>query len=176
MKTLRLLLLVMIAGVLSFGAICGGKKSPTLTPPKPAEQPEEQVTIEKPKVENEIPTPPVEEEAKEPIVFENIYFDFNKYELKPEARGILNRIAEKLRENPEVNIRIEGNCDERGTEQYNLALGEKRALEAKKFLIGAGISANRIEIISYGEENPIDPGHNEKAWAKNRRDEFKILQ
>jgi peptidoglycan-associated lipoprotein len=107
---------------------------------------------------------------------ERIYFDFDKSELKPEARAILTKKAEWLRKNPQFSVKIEGNCDERGTNEYNLALGERRANAAMKFLNALGVSANRISTISYGEERPADPRHNEEAWAKNRRDEFKLME
>ncbi len=107
---------------------------------------------------------------------EKIYFDFDKSDLKPDARAILDKKAAWLRANPEYSIRIEGNCDERGTIEYNLALGERRAVAAKDYLVALGISGDRIATLSYGEERPADPGHNEQAWAKNRRDEFKLLK
>lgn len=107
---------------------------------------------------------------------EHIYFDFDRSELKPEARTILNKKAAWLKANPDLSIRIEGNCDERGTNEYNLALGERRANAAWKFLNALGISGNRMESISYGEEKPAVMGHNESAWSKNRRDEFKIIK
>ncbi|MBW1679996.1 MAG: peptidoglycan-associated lipoprotein Pal [Deltaproteobacteria bacterium] len=107
---------------------------------------------------------------------ENIYFDFDKSDLKPEAQVVLKKKAEWLRNNPAYKLRIEGHCDERGTNEYNLALGERRAHSARNFLIALGISGDRIATISYGEERPVDPGHNEAAWAKNRRDEFKLIK
>jgi peptidoglycan-associated lipoprotein len=107
---------------------------------------------------------------------EHIYFDFDKSDLKPEAQAVLKSKAEWLKANPGYAVRIEGHCDERGTTEYNLALGERRAEAAKKFLTALGISNDRLRTISYGEENPADPGHNEEAWAKNRRDEFKLLE
>jgi peptidoglycan-associated lipoprotein len=76
---------------------------------------------------------------------------------------------------PTIKIQIEGHCDERGTSEYNLALGERRANSAKKYLISLGMPADRISTISYGKEKPLDPGHNEEAWSKNRRDHFIIL-
>jgi len=105
---------------------------------------------------------------------ERIYFDFDRSNLKPEAQTNLKRKAEWLRANIQFSIVIEGNCDERGTSEYNLALGERRANAAKTFLTSMGVSEIRISAISYGEERPADPGHNEEAWAKNRRDEFKV--
>ncbi len=107
---------------------------------------------------------------------ENIHFDFDKSELKPEARAILVKKAEWLRNNEDFSVRIEGHCDERGTNEYNLALGERRANAAWKFLNALGISGNRMTTISYGEERPADPRHNEEAWSKNRRDEFKLIR
>ena len=107
---------------------------------------------------------------------ENIAFDFDKSELKPEARAILVKKAEWLRNNSEFSVRIEGHCDERGTNEYNLALGERRANAAWKFLNALGISGSRMTTISYGEERPADPRHNETAWSKNRRDEFKLIR
>ncbi len=107
---------------------------------------------------------------------ENVFFDFDKSELKPEARAILVKKAEWLRNNSEFSVRIEGHCDERGTNEYNLALGERRANAAWKFLNALGISGSRMTTISYGEERPADPKHNESAWSKNRRDEFKLIR
>ena len=103
-----------------------------------------------------------------------IYFDFDKSVLRPEAQAILRKKAEWLMANTKFSIVIEGNCDERGTNEYNLALGERRAITAKNFLVSMGVSMDRVSTISYGEEKPADPGHNDKAWAKNRRDEFKV--
>ena len=114
--------------------------------------------------------------AAEILAFESesIYFDFDKSDLKANAKANLKKKANWLQKNPSFSVRIAGNCDERGTQEYNLALGERRAYSAKKFLLALGISGNRISTISYGEENPADPGHNEKAWAKNRRDDFEL--
>ncbi|MBN2062478.1 MAG: peptidoglycan-associated lipoprotein Pal [Deltaproteobacteria bacterium] len=107
---------------------------------------------------------------------EHIYFDFDKSELKPEARAILTKKAEWLRANPGFSVRIEGHCDERGTNEYNLALGERRADAAWKFLNALGVSSNRMTTVSYGEERPAVAGHNEAAWSKNRRDQFKLIK
>ncbi len=104
--------------------------------------------------------------------FPNIHFDFDKYDLKPEARRILTEIAEYMKRCPDVILTIEGHCDERGSNEYNLALGWKRANEAKRFLVALGISPDRIITVSYGEERPLCFEHNEACWAKNRRDHF----
>ncbi len=113
---------------------------------------------------------------EEKRIFKNIYFDFDKSDIKPESRPVLEKIAAYLLKNPALDLLIEGHCDERGTEEYNLALGERRALSARRYLIGLGVASKRLQTISYGEERPLDPGHDETAWAKNRRAEFKPLQ
>ncbi|MCM8815206.1 MAG: peptidoglycan-associated lipoprotein Pal [Candidatus Omnitrophica bacterium] len=118
----------------------------------------------------------VEPEEKLKEIFQPIYFDFDRYNIKTSEQKKLKILAEYLRNNPEISILIEGHCDERGSDEYNLVLGEKRALSARSFLIGLGIAPARLYTISYGESKPVDPGHNEEAWAKNRRAEFKIKQ
>ncbi len=105
---------------------------------------------------------------------ELIHFDFDSYELKPQDREILKEKASILRNREEIDLMIEGHCDERGTEEYNLALGERRARAAYEYLILLGVSPDRLDIISYGEEKPLDPRHNEQAWAKNRRAQFRV--
>ena len=105
---------------------------------------------------------------------EDIHFDFDKYNIRQDDRQILSRNAAYLSKNINVKIVIEGNCDERGTAEYNMALGERRADEAKQYLVNLGINGKRITTISYGSEKPLDPGHDEDAWAKNRRDHFAV--
>jgi peptidoglycan-associated lipoprotein len=107
---------------------------------------------------------------------ENIYFDFDKAVLKAEAKENLKKKAAFLRVNPSYSVLIGGNCDERGTEEYNLALGERRANSAKEYLMALGISGDRIKTISYGELRPADPASNPVAWALNRRDTFTLFQ
>jgi peptidoglycan-associated lipoprotein len=107
---------------------------------------------------------------------ESIYFDFDKAELKPGAQAALKKKADWLWANPQYSVSIEGHCDERGTDEYNLALGDRRAHAARKFLMALGISGERLSTISYGEESPADPAHSEGAWAKNRRDEFRLIK
>jgi len=120
-------------------------------------------------------TPGIEGEVFESSLLKDIHFDFDKYDIRPEDAEILKGNAALLQKNPTVKIQVEGHCDERGTSEYNLALGERRANSAKKYLVSLGIPENRISTISYGKEKPLDPGHNEEAWAKNRRDHFIIL-
>ncbi|WP_028575685.1 peptidoglycan-associated lipoprotein Pal [Desulfonatronovibrio hydrogenovorans] len=116
------------------------------------------------------------QDAVDEILASRIHFDFDSYELKPEARSSLQKISEHMKRFRDLRLVIEGHCDERGTAEYNLALGERRARAAYEFLILLGIESNRLQIISYGEERPLDPRSNETAWAQNRRAEFKILQ
>ena len=109
-----------------------------------------------------------------PIEFGDVFYEFDKHALRDDARDVLSRNARVLREAPAVRVLIEGHCDERGTNEYNMALGDKRARSAKEFLVNYGIDASRIELISYGEERPFAPGRNEVAWAQNRRAHFVI--
>lgn len=111
---------------------------------------------------------------RERFLNEDIHFEFDKSRLLSEAKEILKVKAKWLRAHPDVSAIIEGHCDERGTNEYNIALGDRRAHSAKGFLIDLGIAEERLTPISYGEERPVDPGHNEKAWAKNRRAHFVI--
>ena len=104
----------------------------------------------------------------------DINFDFDKSNIRPGDGQILSDHAAFLLKNKHAKIVIEGNCDERGTAKYNLALGDRRAKEAKKYLVNAGVDSKRIKTISYGKERPLDPGHDEDAWAKNRRDHFVV--
>ncbi len=104
----------------------------------------------------------------------DIHFDFDQYSIGQEDRKILSSHADYLLKNKMVKIVIEGNCDERGTTEYNLALGDRRAQEARKFLVNSGVDQKRIKTTSYGKERPFDPDHNEEAWAKNRRDHFVV--
>jgi peptidoglycan-associated lipoprotein len=108
------------------------------------------------------------------FVQEDVFFAFDSAALSGEARDVLRFKAKWLQENPGVNILIEGHTDERGTGEYNLALGERRALTARDFLVNLGISPERIRTVSYGEERPADPGHDAEAWARNRRAHFVI--
>ena len=104
-----------------------------------------------------------------------IHFDFNKADIKPEDQTTLDYKARILQANSALTIRVNGFADERGSDEYNLALGMRRATSAKRYLLNKGIADARVETFSYGEDRPVDPGHNEDAWAKNRRDEFQIL-
>lgn len=122
-----------------------------------------------------------EENLTEEEIFKNeikdVFFDFDKYNLRPDAVETLKKDADVLiHKLPNVKIIIEGHCDERGSEEYNLALGDKRANAAKDFLVKLGVDPSRIRTISYGEEKPFALGHNEKAWALNRRAHFVLVK
>ena len=109
---------------------------------------------------------------EEPLSLQNIYFEFDKSRITPEAEAVLKNNAKWMMENPSAMVTVEGHCDERGTDEYNMALGERRAQSAKQYLIRLGIDPARFVTVSYGEEKPADPRHNEEAWAKNRRAVF----
>jgi peptidoglycan-associated lipoprotein len=119
--------------------------------------------------------PGIEGEIFESKLLKDIHFDFDKYDIRPGDTEILKENGTLLNKYLNVKIQIEGHCDERGTVEYNLALGERRANSTKKYLTSLGISPDRISTISYGKERPADPGHNEEAWAKNRRAHTIIL-
>jgi peptidoglycan-associated lipoprotein len=122
------------------------------------------------------PTPVVKEDLTNAAVLEkyvkHVYFDFDKFDIRDDAKATLEKNAEFLRGNPAIRIRIEGHCDERGTDDYNMGLGERRASAVKSYLVTLGVEAGRIETISMGKQRPLDPGHDEAAWAKNRRGHF----
>ena len=118
---------------------------------------------------------PIANAAELKIALESVYFDFDSSVLSQDARKKLVNNAEKLSKDGKVRIRIEGNCDERGSDEYNIALGERRAKAAIQYLATLGIPEKRLSSISYGKEKPAVEGHDETAWAKNRRDEFVIV-
>ncbi|MGB7063308.1 MAG: OmpA family protein [Candidatus Zixiibacteriota bacterium] len=165
-KTSILLVGILVLLLFSF---CGKKPPPVKEPTPPVvTEPETPITP---------PVIPEEEVIKEEITqadFQPIHFDFDKYALRPGDRELLNRNARVLKENPVVKIRIEGNCDERGTVEYNLALGEKRARAAMDYLINLGVSADRISIITYGKER-AERCSSESCWSEDRRDDFMIV-
>ncbi len=147
---------------------------------KEVEVKEEVVVEEKTEVIEEKPDVKMEADdrammaARNMFLTEYIYFAFDKYNLDDAAQEVLMRKADFLKENADIYITIEGHCDERGTNEYNLALGERRANSAKSFLVDMGIEAYRISTVSYGEERPLCMQTNEECWAKNRRDQFLI--
>ena len=114
-------------------------------------------------------------EAARAVLLQTIYFDYDSDELRSDARAVLDDKLRVLNANPGLRVRIEGHTDERGTDQYNLALGRRRADQAKRYLLDRGIDASRIETMSFGRERPVASGSNEDSWAQNRRGEFQIV-
>lgn len=105
-----------------------------------------------------------------------IYFAYDSFELRPDSKESLTQKAQIMKQFPQLRVVIEGNCDERGTEEYNLALGERRARAAFEFLVNLGVPASQIDMVSFGKLHPAVPGGGEGSWAKNRRDEFKVTK
>jgi len=151
---------------------CGGPKKKTIEPE--AIDTTTEVSPDVPE-DTETTTIPETPESLKESQFRTVYFDFDKFNLRPDAKAALDFNFDLLKKHTDVIVKIEGHCDERGTVEYNLSLGEKRARSAMDYLVGLGINANRVTVISYGKERPIDPRHNEEAWGKNRRDEFRII-
>ena len=122
-------------------------------------------------------TPPPAAEAQPAggnFAAETVFFGFDDYSLNSDGQEKLKKMADHMKSSPKAVVQIEGHCDERGSIEYNLALGERRAQSAKNFLTQVGVEGSRVTTISYGEEKPVDSGHDEAAWAKNRRDEFNV--
>ncbi len=123
------------------------------------------------------PAPGIQPGSQEDLidkVGDRVFFDFDRYDLKPEGRSTVEALAAWLNSFPAVTLTLEGHADERGTREYNLALGERRANAVKDYLIALGINAGRLTTISYGEERPAVPGSYEEAWAQNRRSQFVV--
>ena len=173
-----ILVMVGFLGLLTWGCSCKVcQKSPPTPPPKQGPVVQEEQKQPAPPMKKPAPAPVVSvEELAKAFEQKDIHFDFDKYDLKPEARATLKELANFLLEHPEYRVRIEGNCDERGTEEYNLALGEKRANAAKDYLVSLGVSPDRIDTISYGEDRPVCTEHNESCWWRNRRDHFVLIK
>jgi peptidoglycan-associated lipoprotein len=167
---------MMVAVTLLLSTGCGKKPAPEIEPTGVPEEDVEPVEETAPPEAPETPESPDEQPDVEEISLQlrDIHFDYDDDSLRNDAKDILSHNADVLQQNLWVNIQIEGHCDERGTVEYNLALGEKRAMAAKRYLVSYGIEPSRISIISYGKERPIDPRHNEDAWAKNRRGHFVV--
>jgi peptidoglycan-associated lipoprotein len=160
-------MLLVIPGLM-FSVSCQKKLVDATPEPVVQEEVAEEVVVEE-----EVAVAPVPK-IPDAVMQEDIYFEFDKSTLTPAAQDNLMQKAEWLRENPDATVTIGGHCDERGTNEYNLALGDRRAESAKAFLVDLGIDAFRLTTISYGEERPVDPRHNEEAWAKNRRGHFEV--
>lgn len=138
------------------------------------QQTEQPAPAPAPKEEKPVAVAPGPDKMSAMVMQEDIYFDFDRAFLSAMAQENLKRKAEWLLANQAATVTIEGHCDERGTSEYNLALGERRAESAKSFLLDLGIAAKRLSTVSYGEEKPVDPRSTEEAWAKNRRAHFVV--
>jgi peptidoglycan-associated lipoprotein len=160
--------LLLVIPVLLFAVGCQKKTVTQAKAPAPAAAPAPEKAPEK------APAPAAPAGPSAMIMQEDIYFDFDKSTLTPSAQDNLMRKAAWLRANSDATVTIEGHCDERGTNEYNLALGDRRADSAKAFLVDLGIAASRLTTISYGEERPVCTQSNEECWAKNRRDNFVV--
>jgi peptidoglycan-associated lipoprotein len=154
------------------------KKSEVTSAPQPKETaaPKEQPKAEQTAAEKTA-QPAQKEEGKERAAaaaagLQPVYFDFDKSFIRDDAKAAMKANAEYLKANPKVAIKIEGNCDDRGTKEYNQALGQRRAAAAKKYLTDLGVAASRISLISYGKEKPVCSASTEECWQKNRRDDF----
>jgi peptidoglycan-associated lipoprotein len=178
-----------VLGVLSvllllFAVGCGKKElvKSTDTAPGTVEAPppgetqagmQEQIVSETlPSEETKMAMAGVAATMEKPSDFPDIHFDFDQSFIREDARPILRDVADYLKANPEASILIEGHCDERGTAEYNIALGERRAESTRSYLVSLGVRPGALSTVSFGEEKPLDPGHGEAAWAKNRRAHF----
>jgi peptidoglycan-associated lipoprotein len=159
-------------------AACGKKPAPEQPAPEPAPAKEAPPPPPPPAATDDAERLKREAEARAKALHDEladlIHFDFDKADIRTSDQGILDRKAAILGTNSAVRLRIAGHCDERGSDEYNLALGNRRAAAAKRYLTGKGVADGRLDVVSYGKERPLDPGHSEDAWAKNRRDEFEI--
>ncbi|HEV8267702.1 MAG TPA: peptidoglycan-associated lipoprotein Pal [Thermoanaerobaculia bacterium] len=175
--------LLLVAGALAVVVACTPKPKPQAPPPEPTPAPVATPTeIKNDQTFQPTPTPePKDSTLQEGLdalnrkgYLKDVFFDFDKADVRSDQRDALAGNADWLKKYPTVKFRIEGHCDERGTSQYNLALGDKRANSAKDYLISLGVEASRVETVSYGKERPFAPGHDESAWAQNRRAHFVI--
>jgi peptidoglycan-associated lipoprotein len=177
----RGLALLLVIPVLMFAASCA--KKPVVSEPAVTLGAEEEAEAKRLAAEEEARALEVERlreqtrerkelAERERFLNEDIHFEFDRSSLLPEAKKILRRKAKWLRAHHDVSVIVEGHCDERGTSEYNMALGDRRARRAKSFLVDLGIARERLTTISYGEERPLDPRHNKVSWAKNRRAHF----
>jgi peptidoglycan-associated lipoprotein len=181
-KTFWDMVLVLIAATSLLITGCASTVQQRQTEPVPEKTVPPKAELSKPEQEDTVSKPPQDPQPRDlvaalavdvqTIEFRDIHFEFDKSELRDEARETLNLVAFVMFDHPELSVLIEGHCDERGSNEYNLALGERRANAAREYLIDMGVEPHRIDTMSYGEEVPLDPRHTEEAWEKNRRDHF----
>jgi peptidoglycan-associated lipoprotein len=146
---------------------CVAKRKPAEPPPAPPPP--------APPAPAPAPPPAPAAKAEEKMALDPVYFDFDKSFIREDAKPALQKTADYLKKNKDAKIQVQGNCDERGTSEYNMALGDRRATSAKKYLAGLGVEEKRISTVSFGKEKPICSEHNEECWQKNRRGDF-VLQ
>ena len=159
-------------------AISGCAQKQVMAPPPPAPAPTPVVQAQPPAPQTAAESTAAAKDQIQALLAEAlkpIYFDYNMSSVKPDGEVILGKIGQILKAHPEIDLNIAGNTDERGSTEYNLALGEKRAVAASRWLTAYGVEKNQLKTISYGKEQPVADGHDESAWSKNRRDEFKPL-
>ncbi|MBK9064032.1 MAG: peptidoglycan-associated lipoprotein Pal [Acidobacteria bacterium] len=173
-------------GTLALAAValvvaCSPKPAPEPPPPPPTTPTPTVVTLEPTPAPTPKPTPRSAEEDIKAMSLDRVssylkpvFFDYDKADLRGDARDVLAANAAWLKSHPTILFTIEGHCDERGTAQYNLALGDRRANSAKEYLVSLGIDAGRVKSVSYGKERPFATGHDEDSWAKNRRGHFVV--
>lgn len=172
LKLFGLFVLILMGGLILSGCGCFMQASKGETAPPAA--PQAKVVPQDAKKPVAVqPSTQASSSAKAPtILLKDINFDFDRYNVRPGDTAILKKDAEWFKANTKTRVKIEGHCDERGTVEYNLALGQKRADATKNYLLSLGIDGKLIDTVSYGKEKPLDTKHNEEAWAKNRRAHF----
>ena len=173
-RTRYLALLAVAVLILALAAAGCKKKMPQEAPPPPPPKVEEVAKPAAPDTTGQAARERQTQMDADKARIQSVYFDFDRSDIRADQRDKVSGDADLFRKWTEWKIRVEGNCDERGTTEYNLALGERRANAGKQALVAAGIDASRITSVSYGKDRPVDPGHDEAAWAKNRRDDFKV--
>ena len=158
--------LALVAGAAISISACAHKPPPPLAAP----QPEPPHAMPQAPYAEPTPTGPIPGSIQDFVINagDRVYFDYDKFTIRGDAAPVLDAQAAWLRRYPAVRVRIEGNCDERGTREYNFALGGRRANSVKDYLVAHGVDPGRIDTVSYGKERPIDPGENDEAWAKDR--------
>ena len=170
MKRFTRILLVMLAAVFVMSALGCAKKPAKTTEPPPA--PTQETTPTPPPPPAPAPTPEPPKPTITAADLQVVYFSFDSFSLDDQARSALDNNARMLRENASLNVSLDGHCDERGTVEYNQALGQKRAEAVQQYLLDQGLGMDRFRVISYGKERPAADGHDEGAWSRNRRVEF----
>ena len=180
--TSRFCLFAVLVIFFSFSITACPQKTVKVEPQAPVEAEDtaadDQMAIQDQAPDESLIAEPIQQEVDEPLEGRSskgllpVYFDFDQSSIRDDQIERIEKNGDFIKNNPGTKIRIEGNCDERGTNEYNMALGERRAITAKKYLINLGVSSSSLETISYGEERPLNFGHSELSWSQNRRDDF----